>query len=297
MRIVKLALGATLALTSGIASAESRRAGTPDVLAPTQAVGHSAAISASRSANGFSVAPVFPGAGISGVQGAPYSAVATTENVTTFLDGNRFVQTQTARHFRDSQGRTRMEQSFSPGAMRAGQRTPSTELPVHAFVTIVDPLRAEQYMLQPHDRKVDVLPTFMTGELVRPPLDAPPPAIQLSLPGMGFGFGSLPDSSNLVSLGEKVIEGVRVVGHRLDHTVAAGEVGNEKPITITSEQWFSPELGVVVMSTQRSSIGNESTYQLRQIARDEPAAELFAVPADYTRREIAPMQLRSFTKP
>jgi hypothetical protein len=67
--------------------------------------------------------------------------------------------------------------------------------------------------------------------------------------------------------------------------VPANIVGNQKPIAVAVEQWFSPELGVVILTTDRSAIGNETTYQLEQIARAEPDATLFVIPPDYTRRE------------
>jgi hypothetical protein len=52
------------------------------------------------------------------------------------------------------------------------------------------------------------------------------------------------------------------------------------------EQWFSPELGVVVQNTQRSGIGGEINYRLEQIVRAEPDAALFQVPPGYTLRKI-----------
>ena len=41
------------------------------------------------------------------VKDAPYSAVGTTEVVTTLADGNRIVRTNTMKYYRDSRGRTR----------------------------------------------------------------------------------------------------------------------------------------------------------------------------------------------
>jgi hypothetical protein len=43
------------------------------------------------------------------LKGAPYSAVGTTEVVTTLADGNRITRTNTMRYFRDNSGRTRTE--------------------------------------------------------------------------------------------------------------------------------------------------------------------------------------------
>ena len=79
---------------------------------------------------------------------------------------------------------------------------------------------------------------------------------------------------------------MKVTGSRLEFTIGAGEVGNEQPITVRTDQWFSPDLGVVVSSTHNDPMIGETTYRLEQINRAEPDAALFAVPADYTRNSL-----------
>ena len=68
------------------------------------------------------------------------------------------------------------------------------------------------------------------------------------------------------------------------HTIPAGEIGNEKPIVITSERWFSPELHVVVFAKTSDPRAGETTYRLANVKSAEPSAELFKVPADYRTR-------------
>ena len=89
-----------------------------------------------------------------------------------------------------------------------------------------------------------------------------------------------------VSIGERRIDGLKVTGSRLEFTISAGEVGNEQPITVRTDQWFSPDLGVVVSSTHNDPMIGETTYRLEQINRAEPDAALFAVPSDYTKTSI-----------
>ena len=43
-------------------------------------------------------------------------------------------------------------------------------------------------------------------------------------------------------LGHQVIEGVTVKGTRTTTVIPAGAIGNEQPITVTSEEWLSPDL-------------------------------------------------------
>jgi hypothetical protein len=88
------------------------------------------------------------------------------------------------------------------------------------------------------------------------------------------------------SIGERRIEGLKVTGSRLEFTIDAGAVGNEQPITVRSDQWFSPDLGVVVSSTNNDPMIGETTYRLEQINRVEPDESLFVVPVDYAKNAV-----------
>lgn len=88
------------------------------------------------------------------------------------------------------------------------------------------------------------------------------------------------------ALGERIIEGLKVTGTRMEFTIPSGAVGNEQPITVSSEQWFSSELGVVVSSTHRDPMMGNTSYKLEQVSRVEPDPSLFTVPADYTQNDV-----------
>jgi hypothetical protein len=79
-----------------------------------------------------------------------------------------------------------------------------------------------------------------------------------------------------------MIEGVEAEGTRSTVTIPVGKVGNDRPIEIVSERWYSPELQVVVLSKHSDPFAGENVYRLTNITRGEPAASLFEVPADYT---------------
>ena len=82
-------------------------------------------------------------------------------------------------------------------------------------------------------------------------------------------------------LGRQFMEGVTVEGTRTTMTIPAGQIGNEQPIKVVSERWFSPELKVLVMSRQADPRFGETTYRLTNVTRDEPSPELFEVPSDF----------------
>jgi hypothetical protein len=83
-------------------------------------------------------------------------------------------------------------------------------------------------------------------------------------------------------LGQQVIEGVMAKGTRTTTVIPAGAIGNELPITVTSEEWFSPDLNVLVMTKHADPRSGETTYRLTGITRGEPDPSLFDLPAGVT---------------
>ncbi|MFO1282617.1 MAG: hypothetical protein U1F51_09125 [Burkholderiales bacterium] len=108
-----------------------------------------------------------------------------------------------------------------------------------------------------------------------PPRDALAPLPPLALPLLPRGKGETK------SLGMREIDGVKADGTMTTHTIPAGEIGNEKPIVVMSERWFSPELHVVVYAKHSDPRTGDTIYRLANLKRGEPPAELFKVPADY----------------
>jgi hypothetical protein len=76
-------------------------------------------------------------------------------------------------------------------------------------------------------------------------------------------------------------DGVMAEGSRTTTTIPAGDIGNEMPIQIVDERWYSQELQVVVMTRHSDPRYGETSYRLTNITRTEPAATLFQVPSDY----------------
>ena len=79
-------------------------------------------------------------------------------------------------------------------------------------------------------------------------------------------------------LGTQNIEGVMCEGTRHITTIPAGAIGNDRPIEITYERWYSKDLGMVVSSKHSDPRFGEQTYTLKNIVRAEPDPSLFTVP-------------------
>ncbi len=102
-------------------------------------------------------------------------------------------------------------------------------------------------------------------------------AYRAANPGMQKG-----DPPQTESLGQQTIGGVLAQGTRTTLTIPAGQIGNELPIQVISERWFSPDLSMVVMTKNSDPRFGTTVYQLNNIRRDAPAPSLFEVPPDYT---------------
>jgi len=86
-------------------------------------------------------------------------------------------------------------------------------------------------------------------------------------------------------IGQQVVEGVLATGTRTTTTFPAGTIGNEQPIVVLSEQWFSPDLKVLVLTKHSDPRSGQTIYRLTNIVQTEPARSLFEVPADYTLKD------------
>jgi len=84
------------------------------------------------------------------------------------------------------------------------------------------------------------------------------------------------------SIGSQVIEGVKSEGHRTTNTIEVGAIGNDRPIQVTGESWYSPELQTTVMSKHSDPRTGEENFRLIGINRNEPAPYLFQPPSGYT---------------
>jgi hypothetical protein len=206
------------------------------------------------------------------VKGAPYSAQTVSEHKETLADGNTIDRKESGAVYRDSEGRTRREQTLGPiGPLPAG----ATPL---QLVFINDPVAGVNYVLHPDAKTADKLPA-------RP---EPPPGAPPEPPPAGFGAGTRTfiyrqggQAPQGESLGTKTIEGVSAEGTRYTTTIPAGQIGNAKPIVTVSERWYSPQLQVTILSTTTDPRMGQTTYRLTNISLDEPAHSLFEVPADY----------------
>jgi hypothetical protein len=237
--------------------------------------------------------------------------------------------------YRDSEGRTRREQSI--GGLGPWDLSGSGD----KIVIINDPVAGTHYVLNPESKTADAMPApriFMSRESkgdqnvlvvttengktvtedVKGPRDVRKRVVvsssgggdaevfEMPAPPPGAGAGPLKtmrfevtDSKDAKkeSLGTKTIEGISVEGTRTTITIPAGQIGNERAIDVVSEQWYSPELQTVVMRKHTDPRFGETTFRLSNIKREEPDKSLFEVPADFKVENGGAVKFRTKVKP
>jgi len=218
------------------------------------------------------------------VNGAPYSAEIFAESTQTLADGNRILRRLTGRIYRDSAGRVRREEDRASGS-------PS--------ISITDPVAGVSFSLDPERRLAWSSPTkavkIEIKKVLRKKVDAlnvektkaeqrKAEVMAAKLAGARVEAGRIGEQHAEETLPDRLIEGVRAQGHRRTTTVPIGAIGNERPITIVSEEWASPDLQVLVMTSRTDPRLGKSTYRLTNIIQGEPDPSMFEVPPDYTVR-------------
>ncbi len=254
------------------------------------------------------------------MKGAPYSAEAVTESVQTLADGNRITSKQSSKQYRDSEGRTRTETTMASNAMWVPENKSMT------FINIMDPVSGESYtlnsaekvatkmsipkmgmamgkMMRTHEASTTVhfesgsaaSGAGVSGAMITSDAAAEGPALMTFERRVDGLATARPDTGNNVKteeLGKQVVEGVECIGIRTTVTIAAGQIGNERPLDMVTERWSSPELGFDVLRKHSDPRNGETTYKLTNIVRGEQPRSLFEVPADYKLNDFSADNLR-----
>ena len=82
-------------------------------------------------------------------------------------------------------------------------------------------------------------------------------------------------------MGRQTIEGLPADGTRVTVTIPAGQMGNDLPIVVVTERWYSPDLQMNIVTKRSDPRNGETVTKLTNVTRSEPAHSLFEPPADY----------------
>jgi hypothetical protein len=229
------------------------------------------------------------------IQGAPYSATVVNESIQTLADGNRIVQRTSGMMARDSEGRTRQDMALPPIGNMSAANAPQ-------LVFIQDPVAKTSYQLNLTDKTAHKMPSrpaemaIAATALDHAVTQVHAAAGAISSQRIAVASGGVPSGPTFFkaeaigaeqadvhtdSLGTQTMQGVSAQGVRTTRTIAAGQIGNDKPIEIVTEVWTSPELHTIVYSKRSDPRTGDQTFELTNLVRSEPDASLFSVPGDF----------------
>lgn len=203
---------------------------------------------------------MIPSITITAVPNASFSSVVTTEWTKTLADGSTMTRENHRVVVRDSAGRIFQERrTFVPKGAQAEPQVRWTE--------ISDPLAHTKYFCRA-DSHVCTLRAYYS-----PATEA---AEMLSADGQGKVILSRQD------LGKSDVSGMEVVSTRETRTIEAGIVGNDRPISITKEFWYSPKLALNMLVKRNDPRSGAQTFTVTDLSLGEPDPKYFQVPAGFT---------------
>jgi hypothetical protein len=204
----------------------------------------------------------------------PFTADEVTVTTQTLADGTKITHKRLEKLYRDSQGRLRRER-FKAEAESVGQGDSPQS------VQINDPVAGVSYNLNPGDH------TAQRREIRRPT----PSAVHHSAAASGnlAAAPPVPPRPTVEDLGTQVIERLDARGERVTRTIPAGAEGNDQPMQVTYERWYSAKPRLVLLSVTNDPRCGEIVLRLTNLVLDEPPADLFQVPPDYTVQELQPV--------
>lgn len=195
---------------------------------------------------------------------APFSLTLHTEWVKTLSDGNTITLMNQRHIYRDSQGRIFQERVVL--VPKTGKYVPYVTTLQYA-----DPNAHAVFNCFQNNRHQCVrLPYDATTEMNYQPVSPKPGP----LPD-GMGNGEHED------LGKQTIESVETVGTRDRVTYNPGVFGNDAPMTVEHESWYSPHLGINLLSIRTDPRLGKQTFRATDISTAEPDPTLFQLPKGY----------------
>jgi hypothetical protein len=222
----------------------------PSVLAQSQeGVRHAPDGNSSMRINSIYIPPV---------ANAPFTATVVTEWTRHLEDGSTITKKNHRIVARDSAGRVYQERrAFTPNGDQ--QQTALVQF------EFSDPSSHTQYVCMPN-RVCEVHSYYARTTLVA---------------NAAAESGSESLELNGEDLGHNTIEGLDTLGTRETTTIAPGTIGNDKPLAVVKEFWFSPQLGLNLLVTRVDPRSGTEKFRVTDITQGEPDPKLFDPPSGF----------------
>ncbi len=206
---------------------------------------------------------------------APFTATLDTEATKYGADGSTMTFVNERRIARDDRGRIYQERWF---LVPKDSNVKSTM----NWIQIADPTQRTLYNCSTQRHVCDLLVYDPSNDLAAAKLLAPASRTITGETG----------SRTWEDLGTRSILGIDTTGVRETTITNPGTMGNDQPLTSTSEYWHSEQLGFNLFSQRSSPFFGRQTFTITDLTPGEPDAQLFHVPVGYKvndQRKSAPI--------
>jgi hypothetical protein len=188
---------------------------------------------------------------------APFAATVNTESVRQLADGTTITLKNHRAIARDKAGRIFQER-------RLLVPDDGKHESVVTQIEISDPIAHKLYICIPKER-VCQLEQFSAPDFVPPPTSGIAANQQVG--------------TNREDLGQQSIGGLEVAGTLETGVIESGAMGNDSPMLVKWEFWYSPQLGVNLISKRQDPRFGVQNFDVSDIVLGEPDAQLFQIPS------------------
>jgi hypothetical protein len=188
---------------------------------------------------------------------APFYAIVNTEWIRQLADGSTITLKNHRAIARDKAGRIFQERRL---LVPEGDKQDS----IVTQIEISDPIAHKLYICIPSEH-VCQLEFFSAHDPAIPPDKA-----------AGANSPARPPGSE--DLGPQYIGGLETLGTREERLIEPGTIGNDRPIAVSREYWYSPQLGINLISKRTDPRFGIQNFVLSDIVVADPDAKLFAPP-------------------
>jgi len=190
---------------------------------------------------------------------SPFTATVSTTWVRQLPDGTTIALKNHRTIARDAAGRIFQERRmFVPESGNAESAVRQ--------IQISDPVAHEFYVCKPAERVCRLEP-FSRAE-----------SADFVAPAKGRKQAA---ASGTEDLGKQTIGGLEAVGTRETSVMPSGAIGNNSPLMSKHEFWYSPQLGINLITKRQEPRAGDQNFEVSDIVVGEPDAKLFAPPPGF----------------